>query len=80
MSTHETITATMARWAAELEYEHIAPQAVHQAKRYLLDSIGCALGGYRQHDVKIYLDLMQEVAGSGKATVIGSGEKVDPLS
>ena len=80
MSTHETITATMARWAAELEYEQIAPQAVHQAKRYLLDSIGCALGGYRQHDVKIYLDLMKEVAGSGAGTVIGSGEKVDPLS
>ncbi len=70
----------MARWAAELEYDHIADNAIHEAKRYLLDSLGCALGGYGQHDVKLYLDLMNETAGKGSATVIGTGQKVDPLS
>jgi 2-methylcitrate dehydratase len=70
----------MARWAADLQYEQIGEEAIHQAKRILLDSLGCALGGSTQPDVKIYLDLMRETAGSGRASVIGSGEKVDPLS
>ena len=76
----ETITATMARWAAGLEFDHIPQEPVYQAKRYLLDSLGCALGGYRQHDVKIALETLAEVAGPGQATVIGSGRRVDPVS
>jgi 2-methylcitrate dehydratase len=53
---------------------------VHQAKRLLLDSLGCALGGYLQHDVKIALAVLDEIAGDGPATVIGSGKRADPIS
>src|SRR5689334_527981 len=70
----------MARWAAALEYKHLSEEAVYQAKRYLLDSVGCALGGYQQHDVKIALEVLDEVAGRGPATVIGTGKKMDAVS
>ena len=76
----ETISATMSRWAAELKFEDLSKDAVYQAKRYLLDSIGCALGGYQQHDVKIALEVLREIAGAGQATVIGSGERMDAVS
>src|SRR5215831_12793330 len=74
------ITAQMARWAAGLEYQHLSQDAVYQAKRLLLDSIGCALGGYQQHDVKIALEVLDEVSGRGPATIIGTGQKVDAVS
>ncbi|MGH9552798.1 MAG: MmgE/PrpD family protein, partial [Terriglobales bacterium] len=45
-----------------------------------LDSVGCALGGYQQHDVKIALEVLDEIAGSGPATVIGTGKRIDPVS
>ncbi len=48
----ETITAVMSRWAAGLEFEQLGERAIHEARRYLLDSLGCALGGYRQEDVE----------------------------
>src|SRR5215467_8030989 len=70
----------MARWAAGLEYKDFSKEAVYQAKRYLLDSVGCALGGYQQHNVEIALEVLDEVAGAGPATVIGSGQKMDPVS
>ena len=76
----ETITAKMARWAAGLEYKHLSQEAVYQAKRFLLDSVGCALGGYQQHDVIIALQVLREIAGRGPATVIGTGERIDPVS
>ena len=76
----ETVTAQMARWAANLNYRQISPEAVYQAKRFLLDSVGCALGGYQQHDVKIALEVLDEIAGRGPATVIGTGKKMDPVS
>jgi 2-methylcitrate dehydratase len=73
----ETITAVMSRWAAGVRFEDLSQDAVYQAKRFLLDSIGCALGGYQQHDVKIALEVLEEVANGGPATVIGSGAKMD---
>jgi 2-methylcitrate dehydratase len=76
----ETITAKMARWAAGLEYKQLSQEAVYQAKRFLLDSVGCALGGYQQHDVVIALHVLREIAGRGPATVIGTGERIDPVS
>jgi len=70
----------MAQWAAGLTFEQLSSEAVYQAKRFLLDSLGCALGGYRQHDVRIALEVLNEIAGSGPATVIGSGSRMDPVS
>src|SRR5215467_12122354 len=70
----------MARWAAALDYKQLSQDAVYQAKRFLLDSVGCALGGYKQHDVKIALGVLDEVAGRGPATVIGTGKHVDAVS
>src|SRR4051812_48487349 len=70
----------MSRWAAALNYKQLPEQAIHQAKRFFLDSIGCALGGYKQHDVKIALEVLDEVAGPGPSTVIGTGKRIDPVS
>ena len=70
----------MARWAAAVDYKDVSQEAVYQAKRFLLDSVGCALGGYQQHDVKIALEVLDEIAGSGPATVIGTGKRVDAVS
>ena len=76
----ETVTAKMARWASSLDYKDLSQDAIYQAKRFLLDSVGCALGGFQQHDVKIALEVLDEIAGSGVSTVIGTGQAIDPVS
>ncbi len=76
----DTITARISRWACDLTYEDLGAEAVREAKRYLLDSVGCALGGFQQHDVQIALEVLEEHAGRGPATVIGTGERIDPIS
>jgi 2-methylcitrate dehydratase len=73
----ETVTATMSRWAAGVQFSDLSPEAVHQAKRFLLDSFGCALGGYGQPDTVLALRVLDEVAAPGPATVLGSGKKMD---
>jgi 2-methylcitrate dehydratase len=78
--TDETITARISRFAEGLRFEDLPEDAVREAKRYLLDSLGCALGGYQQHDVSIALEVLDEVAGSGPATVLGDGRKADVVS
>jgi 2-methylcitrate dehydratase len=75
-----TITATISQWAAKVQFEDLSQDAIYQAKRFLLDSVGCALGGYQQHDVVIALQVLDEIAGPGKATVIGTGRQMDAVS
>ena len=75
-----TITATMSQWAAGVQFEDLSQDAIYQAKRFLLDSVGCALGGYQQHDVIIALEVLDEIAGPGMATVIGTGRQMDAVS
>lgn len=78
--TQGTITARMAQWAAGVRFEHLSKDAVYQSKRFLLDSLACALGGYGQHDVHIAVQVLDEIAGAGPATIIGTGKGVDPVS
>ncbi|RLE18321.1 MAG: MmgE/PrpD family protein [Acidobacteria bacterium] len=74
------VTLTMAEWAASTTYEDLPAEVVTEVKRYLMDSVGCALGGAQQHDVHIARKVLTEVAGSGDATVLVTGEKMDPVS
>ena len=41
----ETVTARISKWASELSYDDLTDDAIREAKRYMLDSFGCALGG-----------------------------------
>lgn len=75
-----SVTLRLADWAAGLRYEDLPPEVVTAAKRFLLDSAGCALGGLSQPDCRIALEVLREVAGRGPATVLGTGEKLDPVS
>ena len=79
-STKPTITAEMAKWAAGLRFSDLSQDAIYQAKRFFLDSMGCALGGYGVHDVQIALEVLDEIAAPGPATIIGSGKRADPVS
>ena len=76
----DTITAKMAQWATTLTYDDLSESAIHQARRYLLDSLGCALGGYVQEDVHIALKVLGEIGGSGPCTVIGTGHQTDAVT
>ena len=74
------VTKTMAEWAAATRFEDLPPEVVACAKRFLMDSVGCALGGAQQHDVHIAREVLGECAGAGAATVLVTGESWDPVS
>ncbi|MHC4064806.1 MAG: MmgE/PrpD family protein [Planctomycetota bacterium] len=68
-----TITWTLSDWAANLRYEGLSGEAIEAAKRFLYDSIGCALGGYRHEDCELLLAHLEEMSGRPDCTLIGSG-------
>jgi 2-methylcitrate dehydratase len=75
-----TITRTISEWAAGVKYDDLPPEVVHETKRFLMDSVGCALGGAQQHDVHIAREVLTEIAGTGTCRVLVTGELWDPVS
>jgi 2-methylcitrate dehydratase len=63
----------MADFALQLRYEDIPGGVVREAKRFLLDSIGCALAAVRNEDMLAMHRFIEALGGREEATVIGSG-------
>ncbi len=75
-----TVTRTLADWATTVTYDQLPEAVIREAKRYLMDSVGCALGGAQQHDVELARRVLREIAGSGACRVLVTGERMDPVS
>jgi 2-methylcitrate dehydratase len=70
-----TLVERLSRYASGLDYEALPPEVVHQAKRLIVDTVGCALGGYWSEPARIARELAATVRSSEPVTLIGSGER-----
>jgi len=73
-------TRTLARFIAESRWRDIPTAIRHEAKRALLNWLGCALGGCRDETVARTLAALDEFSGPRHATLIGRAEKLDALN
>src|ERR1700754_25546 len=73
-----TLVERLASYAAGFSYDQLPPEVVHQARRLIMDSVGCALGGYWSEPARIARDMASTVRSSEAVTVIGSGERTSP--
>jgi len=77
----ETISQQWARFACELKYDNIPAEAVNEAKRFLLDSIGCAFSALNNKDTEAAYQYVQDLGGRKHATVMGWGTQTNlPLA
>ena len=65
-----TIVEQLSSYAAAVRYEDLPREVVHQAKRFIIDTIGCALGGYASEPARIARELAGTVTSMQPATVM----------
>jgi 2-methylcitrate dehydratase len=70
-----TIARTLADYAVKLRYEDLPADVVRTVKRTILDTIGCAIGGYEAGPSQIAIKLARNVSATQAATVLCSGTK-----
>ena len=70
-----TAAEELSHFTASLKYEDLSEDVVHKAKQMLLDTLGCALGGYLNEPSRITRAVLREQGGCPESTIIGSGEK-----
>ena len=76
----KSISRTISEFAVNLKYKDLPKKVIHEVKRYLYDSIGCAFGGYRTKDVKILHGIYKEMGGKKESTVIGFGDRIPAVN
>ena len=77
--TGRGLTAGLARFLAQTRYEDLPPVAVHEAKRAVLDWIGCALAGSSHPTVSVLLETFADLGSVPVATVLGRGRRLSLL-
>jgi len=80
MPDNLAVTAQLAQFVDDTQWDALSPLVIHQAKRALVNFFAVALIGCREPAIEITLRSLATFAGAKQATVIGRGERLDALS
>jgi len=76
----KSISRQIAEFAVNLEFADLPENVIHEVKRYLYDSLGCAFGSYQTRDVSILHGIYKEMGGAPEATIIGFGDSMPAVN
>lgn len=68
----------MAAYCADFSYDKLTQTSIHEAKRRVLDSFGCAMGSYLADPPKIAREIARSASSDFGATVIGTAHQSTP--
>lgn len=71
----ETASEALSEFAVRLRYEDLSAEVLHKTKVMILDTLGCALGGYLSEPSRITRSVLRGLGGRAESSIIGSGEK-----
>ena len=74
----QTLAERLSRYAANLKYEDLPRDVIHEAKRRLIDSLGCAMGAYPSEPATIARKLASTMTSTTPATVVGTSTRTSP--
>ncbi len=72
-----SLSGKIAQWVLDLQYEDIPEISIKEAKRFLLDSMGCALAAVKNEDMASMYRFIEKLGGTPEATVIGRKSKTN---
>ncbi len=73
-----TLASKLANWTLAQSYEKLPAETVHEVKRRVLDSIGCALGAYHKPPGKIARAKAMSINDTHAGTVLGTKHSTSP--
>ncbi len=72
------LAESLAEYSDSLNYASIPKDIVHESKKRVIDSLGCAIGAYNSEPVKIARELAQRVSNPQGSTILGTRKKTSP--
>ena len=72
-----SLSGQMAKFAIDLQFQDIPDESIWEAKRFLLDSVGCALAAVNNEDMAAMYRFTEKLGGTPEASVIGRDFKTN---
>jgi len=72
-----SLSRQMAQFALDLKYQDIPDESIWEAKRFLLDSVGCALAAVNNEDMAAMYRFTEKLGGTPEASIIGRDFKTN---
>jgi 2-methylcitrate dehydratase PrpD len=72
-------TRTLASWIVSTRIESVPEDVRHEARRAIVNYLGCALGGSHDEAIDIAIRAFGPYSGQPVAAVLGRPERLDPL-
>ena len=72
-----SLSGKLAQWALDLKFEDVPEKSIWEAKRFILDSIGCALAAVKNEDMEAMYRFIEKLGGTPEATIIGREYKTN---
>ena len=69
----DNTTRTLAEYVTQLSYERLEASTIREAKKRLIDSIGCGLGGFASEPATIARGMAAKASGEPGAQILGTG-------
>jgi 2-methylcitrate dehydratase len=73
-----TLAHQLADYTCALRFEDLSPAVVHEVKRRVIDSFGCALGAWDEEPCVIARKVASEFSAKNGSTIIGTDHKAPP--
>src|SRR5438046_6824737 len=73
-----TLARQLADYACALRFEDLSKQVVHEVKRRVIDSLGCAVGAWNEEPCAIARKVASDFSAKQGSTILGATHKVPP--
>lgn len=74
----QKLAERLAKYTSALTYEDLPQETIHEAKRRIIDSVGCAYGAWHSDAAEIVRRVAMQVESGYGATMIGTYHKTSP--
>src|SRR5260370_16334948 len=74
----KTLAHQLAEYACSLQFEDLSKDVVHEVKRRVIDSLGCAIGAWKEEPCVIARKVASDFLANAGSTIIGTTHKAPP--
>jgi 2-methylcitrate dehydratase len=74
----KTLTHQLADYSCSVRFDDLSKDVVHEVKRRVIDSIGCALGAWNEEPCAIARSVASQFSAKNGSTIIGTKHKAPP--
>jgi 2-methylcitrate dehydratase len=74
----KSLAHQLADYACALRFEDLSKRVVHEVKRRVLDSLGCAIGAWKEEPCVIARKVASDFSAKHGSTIIGTNHKAPP--